>query len=490
MQEIKLLIKVINSISDKSNIAVKVGRTKNLENRFLLGVIQDEFNSDADASKILYDSDKTDFRYKMLKHRVKKKLYDKLLITDSSKSRIVNQKEQECLKLLHISKLLLKQTEYDLVASNCNKIRSIASVFEFNDILLNVIELELICIANSGSYKLFNKKTKELIKYTNIVNLEREAINQFYSTKVHIKSNVKTRQEYLKNVPSILSRLKDIWDQTSTYLAFDSLYKTSILYYELIGNFKEIEEITDEAKDLVQQGLVNTHRFDKSFNAHMLIYAQLRIKKYAIGLEYADKFNSYFDPKTLNWFSYMENYFLLALHSKNYELARLLLHRVLNNAIFNSNLKDSKERWQLYKAYLDFMEPSAPVLESFNYQKFITYFTEYNKDKQGFNVAILILQFMYFLKKGDTEALLYRIESLKKYILTHLNDTFSLRSKLFLKLLMLTVTEDYDASSCRTKGAKHYQKLLETPTPGDAYAEIEIVPYEHLWELILDEMSK
>ena len=55
---------------------------------------------------------------------------------------------------------------------------------------------------------------------------------------------------------------------------------------------------------------------------------------------------------------------------------------------------------------------------------------------------------------------------------------------------MLTVTEDYDEASCRIKGAKHYQKLIETPTPGDAYAEIEIVPYEHLWELILETLPK
>ena len=35
------------------------------------------------------------------------------------------------------------------------------------------------------------------------------------------------------------------------------------------------------------------------------------------------------------------------------------------------------------------------------------------------------------------------------------------------------------------KGQKLYQKLIDSPPPGDAYAEIEIVPYEHLWEHIL-----
>jgi len=490
MQEIRQLIKVINSVSSKSNIWVRPGKVKNLEHRLLNGILLNEFRSDAEASEILYASDKSDIRYKMLKHRIKRKLYDKLLIADTTKSRLVYQKEQECLKLLHIAKLLIKQTEYDLVYSNCSKARSIALAYEFNDILLSIVELELTCITNKGSLKPFKKKSEELSKLTETVNLEREALNYFNAAKVHIKSSIKVRQEYLKSVPSVLTRLKEIWDSTSTYTSFDALYKTSILYYELIGDFTEIEVITDEAQHLLKKGSVNNLRFDTGYNAHMLIYAQLRTKKYQKGLTYADKFSNQFDPQTLNWFSYMENYFLLALQSKNYELASVLLHRVTNNTNFNSNLKDSKERWELYKAYLIFVEPSSYTLENFNYQKFMNSFTEYSKDKQGFNVAILILQFMYFLKKGDTEALLYRIESLKKYILTHLNNTFSLRSKLFLKLLMLTVTESYNADFCRHKGAKHYQKLISTPTPGDAYAEIEIVPYEHLWELILEHMPR
>ena len=71
-----------------------------------------------------------------------------------------------------------------------------------------------------------------------------------------------------------------------------------------------------------------------------------------------------------------------------------------------------------------------------------------------------------------------------------MKDAFSLRSKLFLKLLILAVTEDFDAESIKKKGKRHIEKLTDTPTPGDAFAEIEIVPYEHLWELILSMLQK
>lgn len=203
---------------------------------------------------------------------------------------------------------------------------------------------------------------------------------------------------------------------------------------------------------------------------------------------YAEKYLTDFNQSTLNWFAYLENYYLLTLHSQKYELASLLLDKVFTNSYYLKVSPTAKERWQLYQAYLSIINGDLYLKKVTN--PYLISLPEYSKDKQGFNVAILILQFFYFLQRKDIEALLYRIESLKKYIHTHLKDTFSLRSKLFLKLLILAVTEDFDAENIKKKGRKYFEKLADTPTPGDAYAEIEIVPYEHLWELILNVLQK
>ncbi|MBC5774937.1 hypothetical protein H8S95_12745 [Pontibacter sp. KCTC 32443] len=490
MQEIQQLLKVLQKISSKNLLNSYLQKGKSLEGCYVNGITQGEFNSDVEAAYKLYGTDQSDVRYKMLKHRVKKKLYNTLLTIDINNTNVAFYKETECSRLLNIAKILLKQTEYHLSIGICNKVIPIAVQYEFNDILLNAYEIELTALTNQGSLKSFNEKRKRYLDQLQLVGLEKEAIGLHQMSKAHLKSTVKVRKSLLNELPSTILRLKNIVSEINTFDSFLSLYKTSILYYELIGDFVQIMNITKDAFERVQQGEINPARFDIKYNAYTLIYAHLRTKEYAKGLIYANDFYSLFDSTTKNWFAYMENYFLLAVHARQYELATVLLHRVRTNTSFTTISNDATERWQLYTAYLYFLEPKSPVLEGFNYQNFVTSVNEYSKDKQGFNVAILILQFMYFLKKGDTEGLLYRIESLKKYILTHLKDTFSLRSKLFLKLLMLTVTEDYDAASCRIKGAKHYQKLIETPTPGDAYAEIEIVPYEHLWELILESMPK
>lgn len=486
MQEIVKLLNILGSVSDKSNILIKSYKPNSLEYKLLNKASFNKSISDRDAALDLYGVDQTDIRYKMLKHRIKRKLYNYLLTAELNNAHDVLQKEQECLRLINLSKLLLRKFQFDIALGLSNKIKNLANTYEFNEIVLNALEIESLCLSNNDTFKKFIKVKEKEKSLKKIVNLEKEAISMYQTSKVLLRSTVKIRKKHLQELPQILNRLKSIWDSIQSFEAYNAFFRTSILNYELNGDFGEIIRITEEADEFIKSGKVNSLRFDQKYNAYILVYAHLRNKSFERGLKYAEKFTPYFDETTLNWFSYMENYFLLALHAKQYELSSLLLRKVQDNSQYKELRKNSNERWQLYYTYLYFLKPDLLIEQEFKYQKFFNSFTGYTKDKQGFNVAILILQFIHFLNKNDSEALFYRIESLKKYSSTHLNDASSLRSRLFLKLLMLTVTEDFDAEACRIKGAKSYQKLSETPTPGDAYAEIEIIPYEHLWEMILD----
>jgi hypothetical protein len=222
----------------------------------------------------------------------------------------------------------------------------------------------------------------------------------------------------------------------------------------------------------------------------MQVYAYLRVKEFEIGLQFAEKYLPTFQPSTLHWFAYMENYLLMAVHAQQYDLALQLMKQVDNNPAFRKITKRSKEKWTLYRAYLYFVNPSEELLHQFDYQRFVQAVPEYSKDKQGFNVAILILQFLHFLRTGQIDALLYRIECLRKYALLHLRESASTRSKAFFKLLETVVKEDFHPARCRQKGNYLFTKLQTTLPPGDAFAEIEIIPYEQLWEWILGSLKR
>lgn len=490
MQEISNLLKILESFSSTGNNLLKDIKPNSLESLFVANVLKGKFKTDKDAALELYSTDQSDFRYKMLKHRIKKKIYRCLLVSELANLDVAFQKEQECLRLISLSRLLLRKAQLDVVLGLCSKVKLAALEYEFNDLYLNALEIEAECLIDTGSLKELLKIKQLQKEYERKVSLEKEAVSLFQQAKAYVKSTVKHRKEHLNELPSVIERLKYIWEDTQSFESYNAYFKTSMILYELIGDFNAIIKLTERTEAYISEGRVNPKRFDAKYNAYILVYAHLRNKSFERGLSFAEKFYPYFREATPNWFFYMENYFLLALHGKHYELASLLMNKVTSHINFKEKNKEAKERWQLYEAYLYFFKPALSTHAEITYQNFISSFTEYSKDKQGFNVAILVLQFMYFLRKNDSESLLYRIESLKKYSSTHLKDAASLRSRLFLKLLMLIVTEDFDAEASSLKGAKYYQKLSETPTPGDAFAEIEIIPYEHLWEMILEILKR
>lgn len=147
----------------------------------------------------------------------------------------------------------------------------------------------------------------------------------------------------------------------------------------------------------------------------------------------------------------------------------------------------AQERWSLFEAYLNLVAPQDD--KPFKWKSVTQNVPSYSKDKEGFNVAILILQVLYYVDMMDTEALEYRMEALKKYAHKHFKDSFSERSRIFFKLLALVVKADFDYIVAQKKGESLYLKMQNTNPPGDAYAEIEIVPYEHLWELIIKRLQ-
>lgn len=484
------LIKILDLVTKGVNLSqvlpLEKGRSSK-EITFADNLKAGKYKTDEDASSDIYGKGPNDVRYKMLKHRLKKKLYNSLLFIDYNKigTKKYYQREHECLLLLHQAQILKREYELDIVIGLCNKVLGIAEKFDFTNHIVSALELNASCYSENGNIKLFDRASKELEVQIGKRNNEQRALLMFQKVKVYLKKSITTRKNMLSAVPGIVSDLESLWWTTRTFTTFDAYYKTSILYYELEGHFGKIAEMTTSALKWVEEGLVNKLLFDANYNKFILVYAHLRSKQYEDGLRYAENYCNDFKYSSVNWFPFMENYFLLALHSRRYELAHALLQRVFDNPSYKMISSSSKERWSLYQSYSTIVSPNSASVTTVFKNPYSLSLPEYSKDKLGFNVAILILQFIYFLQKEDSEALLYRIESLKKYILTHLKDTFSLRSKTFLKLLILTVTEDFEADTCRKKGQKLYQKLIDTPPPGDAYAEIEIVPYEHLWEHIL-----
>jgi hypothetical protein len=146
------------------------------------------------------------------------------------------------------------------------------------------------------------------------------------------------------------------------------------------------------------------------------------------------------------------------------------------------------ERWELLEAYTELVLPSEQVLPRRRNQLAVfaaLTVPEYSRDKRGYNVAILIFQLVHYLQERLLEPVLVRLERLRKYQQRHLRDAATLRSRTFLRLLLLLPEADFDPAQLAERGRPLLRTLQQATLTRDADAEVEIIPYEDLWVLIM-----
>jgi hypothetical protein len=429
----------------------------------------------------------TQATYRKLKSRVQQKLLNHLYFLDQTDPRHVASKryEQQCLGLLHQAKILAGEGEYKMAERLYRKFIRVAKEAEFTSYSVLGARFLRRMYAEMRQPAKYRKIVKQLAIYQAQLALEEEADVLYADIKMALNHKVRSRKFLLNQMPAYQSKLEQIHKKVKSYNTFHAVYVTRLSKEELVGNYEEIIQITAATEKARKQGEINEKRFDKRFNNYMSVYAHLRCRKAEEGLILAEEYFKDFHYSSGNWFYFLETYLLLAVHARQYGQAFELLQQARKNPYYSKQRTAAQQRWELYEAYVQFVRPEQSPLKMRHFTQFVQKVPDYGRDKQGYNVAILILQFLYFLQRRDIEGLLARLEGLRKYEQRHLRDPATLRSQLFFRMLLMTVKEHFVLAACEKKAAPLLERLRATAQPGEAYGEIEIIPYEDLWELTL-----
>ncbi len=153
--------------------------------------------------------------------------------------------------------------------------------------------------------------------------------------------------------------------------------------------------------------------------------------------------------------------------------------------------KAQQENWQLLKGYTCFFVSSLPGKEKdavyrFRIQKMLSDLSVLYRDKKGYYSTIIILQILFYLKDNKRDRLIDMIEALEKYVVRHLGGDRYLRTRIYIRMLLLLPKNNYCADTCRKK-AGFYLKQLHSSEHGlkPLSHDIEIIPYEILWNTAL-----
>lgn len=487
MNNLKRLVNIITYFTGKKNPIYDFSnlRPTNKEEYLLLNILENKYERDEDAIKDIYGSLEGTERYRMLKHRVHKKLHNHLFFLRSS-VREDKKMEKECHDLVYRGRGLLHITEFDGSEDFFKKSLAIATKYEFTDIILECYQNLNYIYVQQTKHKHFHSTLKTLEKVRALKALEDEAYELYYTARLEMLRTVASRKAYLPKLPEVIHRLMFLWQKTNSFNIFQHYYYLNTWYLKLIGDFDANIAILKDCEKLLEEGKINALRFDHRANKYSHISALLRARRYNEGLALAEKYKVAFHPYSRNWFAYMQHYFLLAVHAGDWELAHEIMKEVDSNPYYKRLKTKAKENWTLFKAYLFFFYPKAGDIQPFDFWNFLQQVPEHSKDKLGYNVSIIILQFLHGLKHEHYDQLLTKEDSLRKYLNSYLKDANSERSRLFFRLLIVCIRSDFDPRSTEKRGANWLEKLKNAPIPGDAYAQIEIIPYEKLWLMILE----
>ena len=100
------------------------------------------------------------------------------------------------------------------------------------------------------------------------------------------------------------------------------------------------------------------------------------------------------------------------------------------------------------------------------------------------NINILILQIIFLVMNKKYSTIIDRIDALKRYTTRYLkkNDTF--RSNCFIKMLVLLPEAHFHPIRMEARTKELFKKLQTVPP--DVTGDVEVVPYETLWECVLE----
>ena len=492
MNEISNLARIVTS---RSLTALPIldlnSRQPNKENQFVNTLAQTPDATQLQVVKALYGkATPANLRaLQKLQSRVRSKLLNQLYFLDHSDTRhlVSRRYELECLDLLHKVSILYAERDFKLSERLLMRCMRLAEAGEFTQYLVQCARMLRSLYAEQRQTVPYEKLIKALTHAQQVLAWEDEAEQLYTDTKLALNSTVAARRKVLLLMPERLARLEWLYRKAQSFATYNAMYRARVAYEELQGNYHEIVRVTAAAARRLRDGKLNARRFDIRFNHFMSVYAYLRSRQPVQGLRLAEQYAQDFHPSSNNWFYFQEHHVLLALHAQQYERAQELMALIVKNPAYLVQLETALQRWDLYKAYIDFVLPPPRAVTARQRQlaQWVLQLPEYRRDKRGHNVAILVLQLLIFLRERNLEEVLLRLERLRKYQQRYLYEATTLRSRLFLRLLQVIAEKNFDAPKAAERGKALLQQLQDTAPPGEAFAEVEIIPYEHLWSLVL-----
>lgn len=452
-------------------------------------ILNQDLKSDEEAAKVVFKSDTNNRNYRNAKTKLKQKLLNHLYFLDYDKKVYTEYQryEYETFHALHQARILLKEGAAEIAVRKLLQLLKLAKICEFVDIVV----LALIWLkkeyAFEGKLGLYNEVELALKYYLKFQSAIRQSEDLYYKELVQINKSYSAQTRALREIPASIKQIrKNAHEFNSTRIEVLA-QKLELLYCKITNNFSKVVSICSDIEKLYFHRRDDEIRVDYDQNRIYIIKleAYFDLNDIDNGLAFCVEKESFFKPGTPLWYRFYELRFLLALNGKKFKMAGKFFRTVKVEKNFNKLNEMELERWNIYRAFLIYFNEEKLVKWGFNLNHFLSFEANYPKEFLGYNVAVLSIRFLYFLRDGDLKGLNTTLTELDKYNSAHLDKRSNYRNSVFIRLINFVPENDFSYDSIREKGQIYLQKLKTTHIPQDLFADLEVYRYEYMWEEVL-----
>jgi len=469
-------------------------------NEFYEALMAGKFKNDRDAASFLYSCSPTDDKYRQLKSRFRKRLLNTLFFLDVNlpSTSSYDRAYFSCNKDWTLVRILMSNEAPHTASSLARQILTTALKFKFADVIVNcsrILRKYCTMTGNEKDYELYDQYSKQ---YQNVLDAEIRSEELYQRVIMNYHKPPSKNFNLEEKIDVYCDALVGLSEMYDSPIVIYNMYLVWAYRYEMLNDYNAMLEVCKKAEKYIEE---NPRYYKEDMLATFQMKkmsAFLHVQDYKNGKVNAEKCLQSFPEGSDTWFDFMEYYLLLAFHTENYINALAIYKRAEGHTKFRRLMGVQKEKWMIYDIYLNYIIEAQgdknPILKmqkrkKFRLSRFLNDSVLYPKDQRVFTVLLVIAQLLFLLEKKSYSAATERIDRLKGYANRQLKKEEFFRAIQFIRLLQQLAKAEFQVKNL-SNIQKYFERLEEQPFKyRGIVSEMEVIPYERLWEMILDRLG-
>ncbi|MEM0994291.1 MAG: hypothetical protein AAF847_13030 [Bacteroidota bacterium] len=501
MQILRELVHIVNKNKVRSiEVIGNAKENKSMIMDFYNCIAEERLTSDEAAAQHFYGTSADNHNYKKLKNRLKNRLINTVFFIDV-KQPSYNQRQKayyECYKDWAAVKILTGKHARLSAVNISHKILKQAKKYEFSELVLDIARfLRLHYGTREGNLKKYEFYNDLFNEYEQIWSKENLAEHLYVELVTRYVNSKATQGEIHDRAKEAFAKIANALDEYDSYRLQFCAYLIKNLIHVSVNDYENTVKVCNEAIELFKQ-----KEYVASVPIQIFLHQQLisftQLRQFDLGKAVAEECIALLEEGSFNWFKHQELYLTLSMHTGQYQQAYRIFSDAVKHRRFQFLHPHLQEMWKIYEGFLHYLVVVDRVVPQENDKKFKRFragkfFNEtpiYSKDKRGMNIPILVIQILFMISQKKYDQAIDRIEAIEKYCSRYLRNDDTFRSNCFIKMLLQIPISGFHKAAVVRKSEKYLEKLKSKSIDiANQASEIEIIPYEDLWELALESLN-